>query len=426
MSGAASFVTTWRLLIGCCIILSMFLRPTPLAAQSLPAEEYDSLHKREIEVLRPTIFQALHRATNDIGRGFVLMNSIDAPRLNSIDRIVGRVDVQYERDGAVVESNFCTATAIGDLLVTASHCIPGTPPLKAVLARFTTKYYYDNQPLDDRFDIVLNDKNVHVTDLDFVTISVGRDVIKHTQPLFYRAPIQDETVLLVSHPLGKGKRLSVGQCKVQVVNPPPLNSNFVHTCATLEGSSGALLFGKSDGSILGMHVQGSGTAINIAEIVSQSPELAARVRPAPIVPESLDTTGWPLSEKDFFNYAAAALRSRSPATVFDSILNESTASDDGILGKSLYRFSVLTGSALALDYLSSRGIKLSPADRRAVVDDAIDAIDNGRADRNLLRRILSEGGEIAPDREGRYPECKWHSSEVVVVLREHKRKCTSE
>jgi Trypsin-like peptidase domain len=407
-----------------CTVLSVLFGTSSLVAQSLPAAEYGSIDKPLIGSLRPGFLQDLRRATNDIGRGFALIASIENPAIDRIDRIVGRVDILYERDGAAVESNFCTATAIRDLLVTARHCIPGPPPERAARAKFTTKYYYDGQSKDDRTEIVLDGNNVHKTDLDFVAITFGKTVIEDVPPLFYRAPIQDETVLLVSHPLGQGKRLSVGQCKVLYVNPPPMN-NFVHTCATLEGSSGALLFGKSDGSILGMHVQGfeTGNAINIVDIVAHSPELSTRLIPAG-PPKEVDTSGWPLTEADFVRYIGAALRSRSPAVVFDSILSESTPSR-GIAGLSLYRISVRAGSVPALDNLRSRGITLAPGDKRVAVRDAIELIDHGGADRTLLTRVLDDGGEIWPDDKGIMPECGEHSSEVMAVMRERGRKCTS-
>jgi hypothetical protein len=194
----------------------------------------------------------------------------------------------------------------------------------------------------------------------------------------YRMPRQNETVLILSHPLGQGKRLSVGQCKVLIVDPPPA-SRFVHNCAVLEGSSGALLFAKSDGAILGMHIRGeaqSGTAVNIVTIVARSKELSTRANRVG-EPNDLDVTGWPLTEMDFLNQLQSALRSKSAAFVFDAILNETTAYQRGIGGLSLYRVSVRAGSVAGLAYLRSRGITLPPADRRASVHEAIEAIDEG-------------------------------------------------
>jgi hypothetical protein len=126
----------------------------PALGQAPPPEEYEALHKHSPQSLRPGFIQDLRNFTNDLTRGFALVNSIENRLVSELDEIVGRIDILLEEDGSPIESNFCTATVVHDILLTASHCVPSIPPKRAARIKYTAKYYFEGQTLDDRIEFV--------------------------------------------------------------------------------------------------------------------------------------------------------------------------------------------------------------------------------------------------------------------------------
>jgi hypothetical protein len=355
-------------------------------AQSIPWEEYNELHKTKVQSIHSDAFRELRESTNNMIRGYLLVKAIGSRLLSEIDPLVGRLDILYTDHLAPIESDVCTGTSFGIFLLTAAHCIPGENVGVADRFKFTTHYYSDGQTLDDRAEFVLTPGSYRADrEIDSVLIFLSQNVDGVRTPMRYRAPILRESIILVSHPLGQGKRLSVGECRVTGFNPVA-PERFTHSCATLGGSSGALLFAKTDKAIIGMHVRAnvaSGTAYNILSIVQKFPELT-RVMELAEQPHKIDDTGWPLTANEFVRQLESSLRSPNGVAILAAMLSDSSVRMPLPNGESLYRIAVRSGSLIALDFLRSRGVRLPQRDREKAVWDAIEAIDKSAAGRAIL------------------------------------------
>lgn len=72
-------------------------------------------------------------------------------------------------------------------------------------------------------------------------------------------PKSNDPIAIVSHPAMKP--LKHGICKVSILGTnPSVTGKFFHTCDTEGGSSGAPVFQRSTGAVIGIHVHGTGGA----------------------------------------------------------------------------------------------------------------------------------------------------------------------
>lgn len=386
-------------------------------ANSFPPSEYYPLSKTRIQSANEAGFQALKESTNRFERGYLLVRSIDSAKIAYVDRFVGRLDLLYTLRSKPVSSDVCTAAVFGNMLLTASHCIPGKGAAVAERFKFTRHYYFDGQSDDDRREFVLNSKDEDVErKLDATLVTLPVDIVKFKPT--YREPIPGETVILVSHPLGEGKRLSIGNCRVKSLTPASPN-RFEHSCTTMPGSSGAVVVAKSDLAILGVHVAGgleSGAAYSMVAILHRFPNLAKLFTKVP-PPESIDTSGWPLTPSEFVAQLKAALRGPRTKAILKALTHDRAAPKNLLGDESLYMVSVEAGSIEALKFLDAEGISLPNDERRKAVDEAIDAIDHGLTDGALLERVLDDGGIVAANSAGVLPQCADHRLAVLNVLR---------
>jgi len=148
----------------------------------------------------------------------------------------------------------CTAFLITtDLLLTNQHCIAGTTELESAIVDFD----YDTVIADTVFTrlSILTASNY---DLDYSIVEM-RDTVDR-QPLAFDPDVaaNDDQLLIIQHPLGEPKQVSVQDC---LVSSSPVTgrgdsntkTDFEHSCDTLKGSSGAPVVDRQQQLVVGLH-----------------------------------------------------------------------------------------------------------------------------------------------------------------------------
>jgi hypothetical protein len=157
-------------------------------------------------------------------------------------RFVGDDGVAYVCTGFLVAS---------DLLITNQHCIRNEAEMRSGLADFD----FDNvtaKPVTFRFrSLVLTNPS-----LDYTLLRI-RGAPKRA-PLAIRAvaPEKDQTLVIIQHPGGEPKQVSIAGCLVKDTKIAGIGgaaTDFGHLCDTLGGSSGSPVQDERTGDVIGLH-----------------------------------------------------------------------------------------------------------------------------------------------------------------------------
>ena len=172
--------------------------------------------------------------------------------LRQLSQSIGRLDILYPDRGV----NNCTASVIAqDYILTNAHCLPGPdqfgPPRRASLLMG----YYAGEDGTRRYEVELEPVETNAQ-LDYSILRVfGRPSDKWgTLPLLVADPPDLSSLLLIHHPGGKQKHVTRGGCRSG--DPATLRSLVLHTCDTINGSSGAPILAASGKGVIGLHFGG--------------------------------------------------------------------------------------------------------------------------------------------------------------------------
>jgi hypothetical protein len=147
---------------------------------------------------------------------------------------------------------WCTAVLVApDVLLTAHHCVPGRFGARAIAAELHLFPIGAARPEAFAVEIAPLESSPH---LDYALLRVsGRPGDRfgwvHLAP---RSAQQGEALAVVHYPAPGAALLTRRNCRVHRVSA----TDFLHTCDTSPGSSGAPLFLLS-GELIGMHYAGS-------------------------------------------------------------------------------------------------------------------------------------------------------------------------
>ena len=391
-------------------------------AQENTTQRFTALHKSVLQsaVRDETLAAYHHLRTGPPKRFFELLGMPTNTFLIQLARAVLRIDILYELDGRSSKTDECTATSIApNVAITSFHCVPGFGPDEAVRIRLVRNYLSDRQEsatyTDDGVVLLGGDR-----DLDWAILQHTRldDDVYH-RPNF-RPPISGETVFLIGHPLGQGKVLSTGGCTIVEVR----SDSFIHTCATLKGHSGSLIFSKTDNAVLGIHSREFGSTnlgfrfdkIQEQFVSDDTMSLSGHLLnpPAPV-----DTSGWALTMEEFENSIRETMQTGDARTLA-LILPPDIDLRHRIHKKSIVELVVESGSPSLLRSTLGRE-RFSELELGKLLELAIARYDKYITDDTEAIEVLLESGAIPqPDRDGLLPYCSIeHRHDVYVVLREY-------
>jgi hypothetical protein len=192
--------------------------------------------------------------------------------LRTAARSVGRLTLRVEADGTSVQLH-CTGVLVTvDLLLTAHHCISRRGDFRVVSAwlevgtggRSAVRYAVDPEPQEA--SAALDFALLHVRGQPGLRFGVARATAR---PVY-----QGAAVFVVHYPLGGEQMVSQRGCRLHRVTA----NDFVHTCDTAGGSSGAPVFALDSGRLVGLHRAGSRQANYgrpIAALIGHGGTLAA-------------------------------------------------------------------------------------------------------------------------------------------------------
>lgn len=159
---------------------------------------------------------------------------------------------------------FCTGFLVSrDLMLTNEHCIASDTERASVIVDFD----YDSpaaQPVTARLSELVGTQE----NLDYALVRLSR-------PVDDRAPLrldpvalaQGQPLLIIQHPEGKPKYVSITGCVVDGLRIPGRRTaeklDFGHRCDTMKGSSGSPVLDPQHGTVVGLHHLGVRGSSNI-------------------------------------------------------------------------------------------------------------------------------------------------------------------
>jgi hypothetical protein len=145
----------------------------------------------------------------------------------------------------------CTGFLVSpDLILTNNHCIRTPGELEYALAEFD----YDSakaEPEIVRFNRIVITKS----DEDFSLLELTEPIARKPLAVDVAPPAATDTLLLIQHPGGQPKQVSVN-CPVMGLDLPGVTArltDFGHDCDTLGGSSGAPVLNATTFKVIGLH-----------------------------------------------------------------------------------------------------------------------------------------------------------------------------
>lgn len=209
-----------------------------------------------------------------------------APR--QIGRSVGMLWIDITDDKGKTRTQNCTATLIAPtLLITNHHCLGKDKPGDRMALELWIDYRggkpnrYEVEPAPVEVD----------AELDFALLRLTPPApslqAAALTSLRFRIAQPGERLLLLHH--GGGKPLQVTRAHCRVAPSSPGDQDLRHTCATLPGSSGALVLAERDHAVVGLHRArrrgeelSPGVATPVAALLAKSATLR-RLVPAGLV-----------------------------------------------------------------------------------------------------------------------------------------------
>ena len=157
-------------------------------------------------------------------------------------RFVGDDGGQYVCTGFLVSS---------DLLMTNHHCIQSDNEMRSALVDFD--YDSSGTALSGLRFKELIEKD---SDLDFALLRLVEATDRQALRLNSASPNESQALLIIQHPAGEPKQVSILDCRVQNAQVNGLTSaltDFGHLCDTLGGSSGSPVQDIASGNVIGLH-----------------------------------------------------------------------------------------------------------------------------------------------------------------------------
>jgi hypothetical protein len=146
----------------------------------------------------------------------------------------------------------CTGFLLSaDLFITNNHCISTDKEMRSGLAEFD----YDSPgavPTTVHFKELL--KTDH--DLDFTLLRLNASPGRQPLTLDLTPPVEGKALIVIQHPAGRPKEVSIVNCKVMGAQIPGVTAqltDFGHGCDTLGGSSGSPAMDLGSGKVIGLH-----------------------------------------------------------------------------------------------------------------------------------------------------------------------------
>jgi hypothetical protein len=146
----------------------------------------------------------------------------------------------------------CTGFLLSaDLFITNNHCISSDREMRSGLAEFD----YDSPgavPTTFHFKELL--KTDH--DLDFTLLRLSASPGRQPLTLDVTPPVEGKALIVIQHPAGRPKEVSIANCKVIGAQIPGVTvqlTDFGHGCDTLGGSSGSPAMDLGSGKVIGLH-----------------------------------------------------------------------------------------------------------------------------------------------------------------------------
>jgi hypothetical protein len=146
----------------------------------------------------------------------------------------------------------CTAFLIGpDMLLTNQHCIASEEERASALVDFD----YDTKISDTMFTR-LSELVATNNALDYSIVQLSGSVDRAPLEFDDSAAISDDKLLIIQHPGGQPKQVSLDDCVVgqeKVDGRIQANTDFEHLCDTQTGSSGAPVLNRESQKVVGLH-----------------------------------------------------------------------------------------------------------------------------------------------------------------------------
>ena len=187
-------------------------------------------------------------------------------------RPVGRLVVRMGLPGGGVADASCTAVLVSvDIALTAHHCVPGRYGVRALSATLELGAPGEGA----RFAVEIAPVEA-AAKLDYSLLRVeSRPGERFGWARLATRPARQGAALFVVHfPRGRAPMLTRRNCSVH----RSTITDFLHSCDTARGSSGAPLFTLADAAVVGLHTAGSRQANygkQAAALLTASPALTA-------------------------------------------------------------------------------------------------------------------------------------------------------
>jgi hypothetical protein len=181
--------------------------------------------------------------------------------VNQLTSIIGQDDWIVDLGGSVARLRFvgddgrvyvCTAFLVtSDLMLTNQHCIASQSEMDSALVDFD---YLEEGVIGRTLRLSELLETDHTLDYSVVRLSqcVGRTPLE----LETTHPADDEQLLIIQHPAGEPKQVSIADCTVDgplVEGRGATDTDMGHQCDTKGGSSGSPVFQFSSQRVVALH-----------------------------------------------------------------------------------------------------------------------------------------------------------------------------
>ncbi|NQU70789.1 MAG: trypsin-like peptidase domain-containing protein, partial [Rhodospirillales bacterium] len=191
-----------------------------------------------------------------------LVNYNATDQLRILANPVGRLDLLMRSSNGMGVAT-CTASIISNrYILTNNHCTPGDHKSAKVEAAHLLMDFYDEGREEQvrKFDVVLPPVE-HDRKLDYAIFEVKGDpsAVFGRVKLLPRDPEPGESLLIIHHPAGLPKHATRGGCRAAAPRAVR-DTDILHRCDTLPGSSGSPILASNAGAVIGIHYAGSSFA----------------------------------------------------------------------------------------------------------------------------------------------------------------------